>query len=194
MCEGLACGDSSAFSSPRGRVPGHILLCLGPDVEAAGMSFAHSRDRDFSRGSSRQCCGLAQVAPLYERAPPLLYGGTERVVGCLTDELVRRGHQLTLFASGDSKRVGVRTPRTQESMMANQENRASGPPPPGMSTIRHRGMRTITQQSARGLVPQAGRRQRETSRHAWPGEVIALAGEVGQQVDKLMAAQKNRAA
>jgi hypothetical protein len=46
---------------------------------------------------------IAQVAPLYERVPPLLYDGTERVVGCLTDELVRWGHQLTLFASGDSK-------------------------------------------------------------------------------------------
>jgi glycosyltransferase involved in cell wall biosynthesis len=46
---------------------------------------------------------IAQVAPLYERVPPLLYGGTERVVAYLTDELVRRGHQVTLFASGDSE-------------------------------------------------------------------------------------------
>jgi glycosyltransferase involved in cell wall biosynthesis len=46
---------------------------------------------------------IAQVAPLYERVPPLLYGGTERVVACLTDELARRGHQVTLFASGDSQ-------------------------------------------------------------------------------------------
>ena len=45
---------------------------------------------------------IAQVAPLHERVPPRLYGGTERVVGSLTDELVRRGHQVTLFASGDS--------------------------------------------------------------------------------------------
>jgi glycosyltransferase involved in cell wall biosynthesis len=49
---------------------------------------------------------IAQVAPLYERVPPSLYGGTERVVGCLTDELVRRGHRVTLFASGDSKTLG----------------------------------------------------------------------------------------
>ena len=46
---------------------------------------------------------IAQVAPLYERVPPSLYGGTERVVAYLTDELVRRGHDVTLFASGDSE-------------------------------------------------------------------------------------------
>jgi glycosyltransferase involved in cell wall biosynthesis len=45
---------------------------------------------------------IAQVAPLYERVPPLLYGGTERVVHILTEELVRQGHDVTLFASGDS--------------------------------------------------------------------------------------------
>jgi len=45
---------------------------------------------------------IAQVAPLYESVPPKLYGGTERVVAYLTDELVARGHDVTLFASGDS--------------------------------------------------------------------------------------------
>jgi glycosyltransferase involved in cell wall biosynthesis len=45
---------------------------------------------------------IAQVAPLYESVPPKLYGGTERVVSYLTEELVRQGHQVTLFASGDS--------------------------------------------------------------------------------------------
>ncbi|HET9015752.1 MAG TPA: glycosyltransferase family 4 protein [Thermomicrobiaceae bacterium] len=45
---------------------------------------------------------IAQIAPLYERVPPKLYGGTERVVNVLTEELVRRGHDVTLFASGDS--------------------------------------------------------------------------------------------
>lgn len=45
---------------------------------------------------------IAQVAPLYESVPPKLYGGTERVVSFLTEELVRRGHEVTLFASGDS--------------------------------------------------------------------------------------------
>ncbi|MFN8512922.1 MAG: glycosyltransferase family 4 protein [Thermomicrobiales bacterium] len=46
---------------------------------------------------------IAQIAPLIERVPPLLYGGTERVVAALTEELVRRGHDVTLFASGDSE-------------------------------------------------------------------------------------------
>ena len=45
---------------------------------------------------------IAQVSPLYERVPPRRYGGTERVVAHLCDELVRRGHAVTLFASGDS--------------------------------------------------------------------------------------------
>ena len=45
---------------------------------------------------------IAQVAPLYESVPPRGYGGTERVVHYLTEELVRMGHEVTLFASGDS--------------------------------------------------------------------------------------------
>ncbi|MCF6158490.1 MAG: glycosyltransferase family 4 protein [wastewater metagenome] len=45
---------------------------------------------------------IAQVAPLVERVPPEMYGGTERVVFYLTEELVKRGHEVTLFASGDS--------------------------------------------------------------------------------------------
>ena len=45
---------------------------------------------------------IAQVAPLFERVPPDQYGGTERVVSYLTEELVARGHTVTLFASGDS--------------------------------------------------------------------------------------------
>jgi glycosyltransferase involved in cell wall biosynthesis len=46
---------------------------------------------------------IAQVSPLWESVPPELYGGTERVVSYITEELVRQGHQVTLFASGDSK-------------------------------------------------------------------------------------------
>ncbi len=45
---------------------------------------------------------IAMIAPLIEAVPPPLYGGTERVVSVLTEELVRRGHDVTLFASGDS--------------------------------------------------------------------------------------------
>lgn len=45
---------------------------------------------------------IAQVSPLFERVPPRTYGGTERVISYLTEELVRQDHQVTLFASGDS--------------------------------------------------------------------------------------------
>ena len=45
---------------------------------------------------------IAQVAPLTEAIPPKLYGGTERVVSWLTEELIALGHEVTLFASGDS--------------------------------------------------------------------------------------------
>jgi glycosyltransferase involved in cell wall biosynthesis len=45
---------------------------------------------------------IAQIAPLYESVPPHLYGGTERIVSYLTEELVQQGHEVTLFASGDS--------------------------------------------------------------------------------------------
>ena len=46
---------------------------------------------------------IAQIAPLTEAVPPALYGGTERVVSWLTEELVALGHDVTLFASGDSR-------------------------------------------------------------------------------------------
>src|SRR4051812_44682516 len=45
---------------------------------------------------------VAQVSPLYESVPPKHYGGTERIVSYLAEELVRQGHEVTLFASGDS--------------------------------------------------------------------------------------------
>jgi len=46
---------------------------------------------------------IAQVAPLWFSIPPRKYGGTERIINLLTEELVKRGHKVTLFASGDSK-------------------------------------------------------------------------------------------
>jgi glycosyltransferase involved in cell wall biosynthesis len=45
---------------------------------------------------------IAQISPLFEAVPPKLYGGTERVISFLTEELVAMGHDVTLFASGDS--------------------------------------------------------------------------------------------
>src|SRR4029079_9715623 len=53
---------------------------------------------------------IAQISPLIESVPPRLYGGTERVVAYLTDELVRQGHDVTLFASGDSRLLAQLVP------------------------------------------------------------------------------------
>lgn len=70
---------------------------------------------------------IAQVAPLYESVPPRLYGGTERVVSHLTEELVKMGHDVTLFASGDSetaaklvatRSVALRVPDAQNGAVA----------------------------------------------------------------------------
>jgi glycosyltransferase involved in cell wall biosynthesis len=59
---------------------------------------------------------IAEVAPLYESVPPRLYGGTERVVSYLTEELVRLGHDVTLFASGDSVTSARRQPFGQRAL------------------------------------------------------------------------------
>ena len=53
---------------------------------------------------------IAQIAPLHEAVPPKLYGGTERVVSWLTEELVALGHDVTLFASGDSETAAELVP------------------------------------------------------------------------------------
>lgn len=63
---------------------------------------------------------IAQVAPLYESVPPSLYGGTERVVSFLTEELVKRGHDVTLFASGDSVTSGRLVPCTPRALRLSQ--------------------------------------------------------------------------
>jgi glycosyltransferase involved in cell wall biosynthesis len=59
---------------------------------------------------------IAQVAPLYESVPPKLYGGTERVVSYLTDELVRQRHDVTLFASADSVTIADLRPICQKAL------------------------------------------------------------------------------
>jgi glycosyltransferase involved in cell wall biosynthesis len=59
---------------------------------------------------------IAQVAPLYESVPPRNYGGTERIVHYLTEELVRQGHDVTLFASGDSMTSAKLIPQCERSL------------------------------------------------------------------------------
>lgn len=66
-------------------------MCATLSGSAAAQRFANLR-----------CMRIAQVSPLAESVPPKLYGGTERIVSYLTEELVRQGHEVTLFASGDS--------------------------------------------------------------------------------------------
>ncbi|WP_022661261.1 glycosyltransferase family 4 protein [Paucidesulfovibrio longus] len=64
---------------------------------------------------------IAQVAPLHESVPPKLYGGTERVVHNLTEELVRKGHEVTLYASGDSTTSARLRPCCDEALRMNPE-------------------------------------------------------------------------
>lgn len=65
---------------------------------------------------------IAQVAPLYESVPPKLYGGTERVVSYLTEELVNQGHDVTLFASGDSVTRAKLVPSTNCALRLNPDS------------------------------------------------------------------------
>ena len=65
---------------------------------------------------------IAQIAPLYESVPPKTYGGTERVVSYLTEELVRTGHDVTLFASGDSVTAAELVPVSTRSLRLDQNS------------------------------------------------------------------------
>jgi glycosyltransferase involved in cell wall biosynthesis len=59
---------------------------------------------------------IAQISPLFEAVPPKLYGGTERVVSSLTEELVAMGHDVTLFASGDSVTSATLAPMREKAL------------------------------------------------------------------------------
>src|SRR6476646_1943775 len=65
---------------------------------------------------------IAQVSPLYESVPPKLYGGTERVVSYLTEELVKQGHDVTLFASGDSVTRARLVPCSPQSLRLDEKS------------------------------------------------------------------------
>src|SRR4051794_1140010 len=64
---------------------------------------------------------IAQISPLIESVPPKLYGGTERIVAYLTEELVRQGHEVTLFASGDSKTAATLQGQCKRSLRLSSE-------------------------------------------------------------------------
>jgi len=78
-------------------------MSAAPAVKADVLKLPSLADRPIKMGSIRKRLRIAQVAPLSESVPPKLYGGTERVVATLCNELVRQGHDVTLFASGDSE-------------------------------------------------------------------------------------------
>ncbi len=77
---------------------------LGAMVQCGTMlsTVAFRVDDDSRSPAPSASMRIAQIAPLMESVPPRLYGGTERIVSWLTEELVRQGHDVTLFASGDS--------------------------------------------------------------------------------------------
>jgi glycosyltransferase involved in cell wall biosynthesis len=70
---------------------------------------------------------IAILAPLHEAVPPHRYGGTERVIAWLTDELVRRGHAVTLFASGDSRTTAELVPVIPSALRPSGAHEAIGP-------------------------------------------------------------------
>ncbi|EQB12893.1 glycosyltransferase family 4 protein [Sphingobium lactosutens] len=70
---------------------------------------------------------IAQIAPLAESVPPKLYGGTERIVSYLTEELVQQGHDVTLFASGDSVTSAKLVPITKMALRLNPHVRDAIP-------------------------------------------------------------------
>jgi glycosyltransferase involved in cell wall biosynthesis len=67
---------------------------------------------------------IAQVAPIFERVPPTAYGGTERVISYLTEELVRQGHEVTLFASGDSVTSATLQSAVEHSIRPGRDNQS----------------------------------------------------------------------
>jgi glycosyltransferase involved in cell wall biosynthesis len=71
-------------------------------VVAVNSSSKESPPVADSFAANRKALRIAQIAPPFQSVPPTHYGGTERVISLLTEELVRRGHDVTLFASGDS--------------------------------------------------------------------------------------------
>jgi len=72
------------------------------EVFSISQLFQCRGERNPHQGRPNPCTS-AQIAPLTEAVPPKLYGGTERVVSWLTKELIGLGHEVTLFASGDSQ-------------------------------------------------------------------------------------------
>ena len=95
------CDDAAARKSSIGCAKNKFLTTF--EIFAEFHVVGSRRARNFSQHKERSySMHIAQIAPLTEAIPPKLYGGTERVVSWLTEELIALGHEVTLFASGDS--------------------------------------------------------------------------------------------
>jgi glycosyltransferase involved in cell wall biosynthesis len=103
----------------RGR--SYVSSCLGATRYSASVGFQGQIRLHFRLAGNRSRMRIAQVAPLYESVPPTLYGGTERVVSWLTEELIRLGHEVTLFASGDSLTTARLVPACKRALRLDPE-------------------------------------------------------------------------
>ena len=83
---------------------------------AQNSPLTYPTDGSLSSPPSGPPMKIAMVAPLAESVPPSHYGGTERVVSVLTEELVRRGHDVTLFASADSVTTATLVPCARQGL------------------------------------------------------------------------------
>jgi glycosyltransferase involved in cell wall biosynthesis len=107
-------GGNSLPSVTAAAPVGTDVVPTPPPVSAELLK--RERSRRAKRGRVERPLRIAQVAPLTERVPPRLYGGTERVVAILCNELVRQGHDVTLFASGDSHTSATLVPGCAEAL------------------------------------------------------------------------------
>jgi glycosyltransferase involved in cell wall biosynthesis len=87
--------------------------------ENADVTFGGSHPAHERRAEDGASLRIAQIAPLFEAVPPRMYGGTERIVAYLTEELVRLGHKVTLFASGDSMTTAELVACTKDALRLN---------------------------------------------------------------------------
>jgi glycosyltransferase involved in cell wall biosynthesis len=97
----------------------HARTTLSRAIRANWERFQHVSVNAADHGKDSYPMKIAQVAPLIESVPPKLYGGTERVVSYLTEELVAQGHDVTLFASGDSITSANLVPCCAQSLRSN---------------------------------------------------------------------------
>src|SRR6185503_11673034 len=95
---------------------GHWAPTSGKPLPMYRHPASPHHERPWHSTCSLRRVRIAQISPLYESVPPLVYGGTERVVSYLTEELVRLGHDVTLFASGDSRTAARLVPVVERSL------------------------------------------------------------------------------